>query len=245
MSSSSKADVLIPGGLLVLSFAPVVGGVLRVAQLAGGAEITAENARFFAAPLPVGLHIVSSVIFCIAGAFQFAPGFRRRRPHWHRAAGRVFILCGLVAALSALWLTQFFPLGNFTGSRVADFDGRSLYVIRLVVGSAMAVFLGLGVATIVQRDFRSHGAWMIRAYALGLGAGTQAITHIPWFLFPSIRGELARTLCMAAAWAVNAAVAEGVIARTSRRVESEKRHEPQRHEDTKWNRRESEHHAAR
>ena len=80
----------------------------------------------------------------------------------------------------------------------------------------MVLFLGLGVTTILKRDFRSHGAWMIRAYALGLGAGTQAFTHLPWLLFPSIRGELARTLCMAAGWAINIAVAEWVIARAAR-----------------------------
>jgi uncharacterized membrane protein len=219
MSSSPKADFLIPGGLLVLSFVPVVAGTLRVAQLAGDAEITADNARFFAAPLPVMLHIVSSVIYSLLGAFQFAPGFRRRQPRWHRTAGRVLIPCGLIVALSALWMTQVFPLGNFQGPLVADFDGCTLYAIRLVVASAMALFLCLGVTTILKRDFRNHGAWMIRAYALGLGAGTQALTHIPWFLFPSIRGELARTLCMAAGWAINAAVAEWVITRESRGIE--------------------------
>jgi hypothetical protein len=52
---------------------------------------------------------------------------------------------------------------------------------------------------------------MIRAYALGLGAGTQAFTHLPWFLIPSIQGELARTLCMAAGWAINLAIAEWMI----------------------------------
>jgi len=45
MSSSPKAEFLIPGGLLLLSFVPVVAGTFRVAQFAGGAEITADNAR--------------------------------------------------------------------------------------------------------------------------------------------------------------------------------------------------------
>ena len=50
-------------------------------------------------------------------------------------------------------------------------------------------------------------------YALGLGAGTQAFTHIPWLLFPGIHGGLARTLCMAAGWALNLVVAEWLISR--------------------------------
>jgi uncharacterized membrane protein YozB (DUF420 family) len=123
VSFSLEADYLVPGGLLVLSFVPVVAGTFRVTQLASGAEITPDNARYFATPFPLVLHIVSSAIYCIVGAFQLAPGFRRRRPQWHRAAGRVLLPIGLVVALSGLWMTQFFPLGNFRGPQVADFDG--------------------------------------------------------------------------------------------------------------------------
>ncbi len=88
-----------------------------------------------------------------------------------------------------------------------------LYVIRLVAGSAIALSLVLGVAAILRRDIAQHKAWMMRGYAIGLGAGTQAFTHLPWFLFPDIQGELARTLCMGAGWAINLAVAEWFIAR--------------------------------
>jgi len=116
MTSSAKADWLIPAGLIALSFIPTVAGTFRMVQLGGGAEITPDSARFFAAPLPVVLHIVSSVIFCVLGAFQFSPSFRRRKPNWHRAAGRMLIPCGLVAALAGLWMTQFYPS--------VDFDGR-------------------------------------------------------------------------------------------------------------------------
>lgn len=52
---------------------------------------------------------------------------------------------------------------------------------------------------------------MMRGYALGLGAGTQVFTHIPMFLFPNIQGELARTLCMGAGWAINFVVVELLI----------------------------------
>jgi uncharacterized membrane protein len=217
MPPSTKTDWLIPTGLIALSLIPIVAGIVRMIQLGEGGEITPDNARFFAAPVPVVVHIVSSVVFCVLGAFQFAPGFRRRNPNWHRAAGRVLVPSGLVAALSALWMTQFHPPANFAGPLPASFDGPSLYLLRLLTGSAMAVFLCLGVTAVMRRDIPSHQAWMIRGYALGLGAGTQAFTHLPWFLFPGIRGELARTLFMGAGWAINLAVAEWIIARQSDR----------------------------
>lgn len=208
LATSAKADWLIPAGLIALSFIPTVAGIFRLVQLGGGAEITPDNARFFAAPLPVVLHILSAVIFCILGAFQFAPSLRRRKPNWHRAGGRMLVPGGLVAALSGLWVAQFYP--------AAIFDGPFLYAIRLMVGSAMALFLCLGFAAGRRRDIPRHRAWMMRGYALGLGAGTQVFTHLPWFLFPSIQGELARTLCMGAGWAINLSLVEWLISRERR-----------------------------
>ena len=221
MTPSAKADWLIPAGLIALSVIPIAAGTVRMIQLAGGAEITPDNARFFAAPLPVVLHIVSTVIYCVLGAFQFAPGLRRRKPDWHRAAGRLLVPFGLVVALSGLWMTQFYPHVNFDGPpQPVNFDGPILYVIRLLVGSAMALCLCLGLAAIRRRDIPRHRAWMMRGYALGLGAGTQVLTHLPWFLLPGLQGEAARTLCMAAGWAINLAVAEWLISRGRRRQRS-------------------------
>jgi hypothetical protein len=34
-----------------------------------------------------------------------APAFRRRRPGWHRAAGRLLVACGVLVGLSGLWMT--------------------------------------------------------------------------------------------------------------------------------------------
>lgn len=218
MTAYAKQDLLIPAGLLALSVIPIIAGSVRLIQLGTGTEITPENARFFAAPLPVILHIVSSVIYCVFGAFQFAPGIRRKHPKWHRIGGRILVIFGLISALSALWMTQFYPAASLAGPLPADFDGPSLYAVRLLAGVAMALSLCLGLAAAMQRDIKQHRAWMMRAYALALAAGTQAFTHIPWFLFPSIHGELARTVLMTAGWGLNLAVAEWLIARELRRA---------------------------
>jgi hypothetical protein len=106
-----SAAWLVPAALLVLSVIPLAAGAFRLTQLASGAEITPANARFFASPLPVVLHIVSASVYAILGAFQFATSFRRRRPGWHRAAGQLLVLCGLLVGLSGLWMTLFYPAG--------------------------------------------------------------------------------------------------------------------------------------
>lgn len=202
----ARADWLVPAGLVLLSLLPALAGSARLHELATGAELTEQNARFLAAPLPVGIHIVSAVLYSILGAFQFSPGFRRRNRRWHRIAGRVLLPAGLLVAISGMWMTLTYPWPAG--------DGVLVFVERLVFGSAMLVALVLGVQAIRRRRFVAHGEWMIRAYAIGLGAGTQVLTHLPWFLFAEgWPGELPRGLMMGAGWVINLAVAEWLIRR--------------------------------
>lgn len=81
----------------------------------------------------------------------------------------------------------------------------------------MAASTILGVTAIRQRDVARHRAWMTRAYALALGAGTQVFTEgFGEAIFGA--GELTTALALGAGWSVNLAVAELVIRRhTSRR----------------------------
>lgn len=203
---TTRSDWLIPAALIALSLVPALAGTVRLAQLAGGARITAENARFFAMPLPVMLHIPAAIAFSIFGALQFSPGFRRRHRGWHRIAGRILVPCGLVVALSGLWMARFYPWPQG--------DGQLVYLERLAAGSAMLLSIVLAVNDIRRRDFVSHGEWMTRAYAIGMGAGTQVLTHIPWFVFASGKpGTLARGVMMGAGWAINVIVAEWIIRR--------------------------------
>jgi uncharacterized membrane protein len=200
-----RPEWLVPAGLLLLSAVPVAAGSARVAELAGGARVTADNARFFAMPLPVVLHIFGASIFCVLGAFQFVPSLRRRRPRWHRVAGRLLVPCGLVAALSGLWMTLF--------SDLPPGDGDLLTVFRLFFGTAMAVSIVLATLAIRRRDVRRHRVWMTRGYAIGLGAGTQVLTHVPWVLLVGVPGEFTRAMLMGAGWVINLVVAEWALRR--------------------------------
>ena len=202
ISIPTKKEWLIPAVLIFLSIVPLLAGAHRLLQLHGGV-VTEENARFFAAPVPVTLHILSVTLYSLLGAFQFAPGFRKRHLAYHRVAGKILVPLGFTVALTGLWMAQFYPW--------IKYDGFYLYLIRLAVGSAMTLFLALSIAAIQKRKFLVHGAWMMRAYALALGAGTQVFTHIPWFVFPSIHGEFFRTVFMAEGWLLNILIAEWII----------------------------------
>jgi uncharacterized membrane protein len=189
--------------LLVLSAIPIAAGAFRLTELTGGAEITPANARFFASPLPVVLHIVSASVYAVLGAFQFSTAFRRRRPGWHRAAGRLLVPCGLLVGFSALWMTLFYPRPAGTGDLLS--------ALRLLFGTAMVVSIVLGFTAIRRRDVTRHQAWMMRAYAIGLGAGTQALTLLAGELIAGPPSELSRALLMSAGWVINLAVAEWAV----------------------------------
>jgi uncharacterized membrane protein len=190
-------------GLLLLSAIPLVAGAVRLTELAGGAAITPSNARFIASPLPAILHIVSAGVYAILGAFQFATEFRRRRPGWHRRVGRLVVGSGLVVALSGLWMAQFYELPVL--------DGALLYGFRVLFGSLMAAAIVLGFAAIRRGDVRGHRAWMMRGYAIGLGAGTQVLTLAAGEILSGPPNVLSRALLMGAGWAINLAVAEWAI----------------------------------
>lgn len=200
-----RAQWPVPAGLILLSLIPVIAGAARLTELTGGATITPQNARFFASPVPVVVHIVSVTVYSLLGAFQFVPALRGRRG-WHRIAGLILIPAGLLTALSGLWMSAFYPLP----------DGITDVPLRILFGSAMLVSLVMGALAIRRRDFVRHSVWMTRAYAIAVGAGTQALVILPWMLLAGPPSELIRALLMGLAWVINLAVAEYVIHRRAR-----------------------------
>ena len=198
----------VPPALLALAFIPVAGGTGRLVEVLGGPEVLPTDARFAASPIPLVVHIVAAVSYAVLGAFQFSARLRRGRPGWHRRAGRLLVVLGLAVAFSGLWMTLAYPRKEGTG--------EILWAVRLLVSSGMGASLVLGVVAIRNRNIARHRAWMTRAYALALGAGTQAFTvGLGEALFGA--GAVRTDLMMAAAWGINLAVAEWVIRRPAAR----------------------------
>jgi uncharacterized membrane protein len=196
----------LPGALLALSVVPVAAGTVRLVGLVRGGPISPENMRFFAAPVPISLHILSAILFCILGAAQFSAQLRRLFPRSHRLAGRIASPCGIVAGLSGVWMTATYPL-------YPHLQGALLYGFRIAFGLAMVVAISLALSAIRRRDIASHRDWMIRAYAIGQGAGTQVLITVPFILVLGGVSGLIRDLLMCAGWLINVAVAEWIVRR--------------------------------
>ena len=194
----------VPLALLALAVIPVAGGAGRLVEVLGGPEVLPSDSRFATSPIPLVVHVAAAVGYAVLGAFQFSARLRRRRPSWHRRAGRLLVALGLAVAVSGLWMTLAYPRKEGTG--------EILWVVRLLVSSGMGASLVLAVVAVRRRDIARHRAWMTRAYALALGAGTQAFTV--GFGEAAFGAGVVRTdLMMAAAWALNLAIAEWVVRR--------------------------------
>ena len=196
-----------PTALIALLFIPMAAGTLRVLEVAGGPHLLPENPRITDSPAPLVVHVAAAGVFALFGVFQFPARVRRRHRNWHRRAGRVLVVAGLLVAGSGLWMTLFYsdPPG-----------GTALWAVRLLVGSATAVCLVLGFTAIRRRNITAHRAWMIRAYALSVGAGTQTITEGIGEALLGVN-DTSKFVGTTAGWVVNAAVAEWIIRRPASR----------------------------
>jgi uncharacterized membrane protein len=197
------AGWLVPVALILLSAIPLTFGALRLNELASGAAITPANARFFESPLPVVVHIVGSAGYALLGAFQFVSRLWRRGASWHRIVGRLLVPCGLLVGLSGIWMTLFYPR--------PDDASDLLFILRLLFGSGMVLSVVLGYIAIRRRDILQHRAWMMRGYAIGLGAGTQVLTLMAGEMIAGPPNALGNALLMGAGWVINLVVAEWII----------------------------------
>ena len=197
----------VPVALVGLVAIPMVGGSLRLLEVLGGPQLLPGNARITASPAPLIVHIVAAAVFALVGAFQFPARLRRTHRNWHRRAGRLLVVAGTMVAGSGLWMTLFYPDAP---------GGVLLWTVRLLVASAVAVSLALGFFAIRRRDIAEHRAWMIRAYALSVAAGTQAFTQGIGEGFFGVT-DVSTGLSVSAGWFINALAAEVIIRRPATR----------------------------
>lgn len=196
----------VPHLLVALSVVPILGGLFRLNSL-WVTTPAQEAARYAAVSAPLTLHIIFASLFSVLGAFQFDAELRAKKPHIHRALGRLSSIAGLLAAASGIVLTVISDIPR-------EQQGPLLYAVRIVVGLATVASVVNGVVQVVGGRVASHQAWMVRAYALGQGAGTQVILFLPLAL---VMGRevvgLQRDVLMTTAWVINVVIAEAIISK--------------------------------
>ena len=189
--------------LLVLTFIPIFFAALRLYQIPTG-QLPEDSVKFAQVPWSLGMHALGGLLFGLLGPVQFAGVLKRRFGRFHRITGRIFVVSGLFLGLSSLRLVAEFP----------DVSTWVLVSARIATGLGMSLALVAALIAIKRRDVPRHRAWMIRAYAIGMGAATISFIQLPIFLITGAPAEgYAADLLFVASWAINIAIAEWVIRR--------------------------------
>jgi hypothetical protein len=186
--------------LAFITAIPVISGAVLAVQVPLGA-VPEGSQRLLVAPVALGLHGLAGALFGLLGPLQFTRALRGRFGPLHRAAGYTFVAAGLLLGASGLAL-----LTQVSASPLLD-------TARTLAGAALIGALILGLTT------RHHRAWMIRAYALGMGSGVVGLVFLPIFL---ITGNpptgLPADLIVTGTWALTILLAETLIRRLEARA---------------------------
>ena len=189
--------------LALCAFIPVMTAAVSVVQIPLGA-LPGDSLRLASVPVAFFLHSLAGVLLGVLGPLQFVRALHRRFGTLHRLTGRVFVLAGAGLALSGLTLLL----------QVESMATGLLDAARGVFGLALIAALMRGVAAARVHDMHRHRAWMIRAYAIGMGTGTVALVMFPLYL---ITGEppmgLASDIVVVGMWMFNIALGEWVVRR--------------------------------
>ena len=156
-------------------------------------------ANAFANPFLV-LHVIGGVAALLVGPVQFVSRIRIRKPAFHRATGRIYVLACALGAPTGFVLA----LGSTAGPAVQ---------IGFAIPALLcAAFTWLGWRAAVERRFGEHREWMLRSYAVIAAAITLRLL-IPAAAFLELDFLAAYRVNAWLAWLINLALAEYHIRR--------------------------------
>uniref|UniRef100_UPI0040487D0F DUF2306 domain-containing protein n=1 Tax=Yoonia sp. TaxID=2212373 RepID=UPI0040487D0F len=193
--------ITIPAVLYFFSLLTLMFALVQAVQIPLGA-LPQDTARLATAPIPHFAHALGGVVFGLLGPLQFGRVLARKYGKLHRVMGRVFVAAGALLSLSTLGLLWRFP------------DGASALVSgsRLVFGVALGVALIKAMLAIRARNFTAHRNWMIRAYALGIGATAVSMVFIPIYAITGAPPTgLASDVAFIGSWTICVIIAEIII----------------------------------
>jgi len=195
--------IVVPAALYGGTLLTILLALVQVVQIPLGA-LPEESLRLTATPVWHFMHVLGGATFGILGPIQFSRVLMRKYGRLHRVMGRVFVAAGAMISLSALTLLWHFP----------DTYSAAMNSGRLLFGIALGGALALAMQAIRQRDFNRHRNWMIRAYAIGMGATAVTTVFFPIYV---ITGEpptgLVADIIFLGSWAACVVLAEVLVRR--------------------------------
>lgn len=193
-------------GLAVFSAVPVLIALVEVVQIPTG-TYPEDSARLAVAPVAWFAHVLTAAAFGVTGPLQFVRALRHRFGALHRLTGRIFVLSGAIMGLSGLAL-----LAQVVHVRTPLAEGA-----RGLFGLALLAALVFAMAAIRDGDIPRHRAWIIRAYAIGMGSGAIALVFFPVYALAGRAPDgIAADILFIGAWSATIGIAEMILRRSFR-----------------------------
>lgn len=158
-----------------------------------------QRAVYVANLVPLILHVGAGIVAMALGPFQFRSGLRARWPRVHRVSGRIYLVAVLFTGVGGLLLA---PRGLVGPIAPMGFTVMGV----LLLWSSVAAFV-----TIRRGEVVRHRVWMIRSYALILGAGTLRL-WLPVMGAIGVPFDQAYATAAWTCWLINLVVAERLAA---------------------------------
>ncbi|MFN3970153.1 MAG: DUF2306 domain-containing protein [Gemmobacter sp.] len=203
MTRRFTSPVVVPVALFLGTLLTIILALVQVVQIPLGL-LPQDSQRLTVVPVWHFMHVLGGATFGILGPLQFGRVLARRYGRLHRVLGRVFVGAGAMITASSLGLLWHFPA---TYSVIVS-SGRLLF------GIALGVALAIAMQAIRRRDLPRHRNWMIRAYAVGMGATAVTMVFFPIY---AITGEpptgLAADIAFMGSWTACVVFAEVLVRR--------------------------------
>ncbi|MFY0596976.1 MAG: DUF2306 domain-containing protein [Cognatishimia sp.] len=206
MTPLRKTNWRLPILLILLTILPVAASLYRLGDLAFTDPASVSDPdilRFFHAPSPIALHVAFGSLFLVLGALQLSPGLRTRHRALHKRLGYAAALSALVFAISGVLMVFFYAPHSLSNIWID--------IGRVIFGSAITIFILLGVWSAVAKNIPAHRAWMIRGYALSASSGIQSyLIAIVIVVNGSFDPQLADAMIWLG-WIIGVIIAEWII----------------------------------
>ena len=133
---------------------------------------SSHNSGFDKFPIITALHVIPGAIYLGLAPFQFITLIRSRWINYHRWAGRLLVLIGLIVGACALFIALVIPFSGWIESVINGFFAI-LFVYCIIKGYL----------SVKAKKIALHREWMIRSFALGLAIATMRLIFIPALIF--------------------------------------------------------------
>lgn len=148
-------------------------------------------------------HIGFSLPATVFGPFLLHAGFRKLKPHWHRAMGKIYVVGCIGGAITV------FPLAVNNGAGpIAQFGFGSMAVIWFFV-----TYFAYTAA--INNDYVAHRRWIMRSYAMTFAFVHVNLTYRLVLPYELMSTEAIKVMQSMVSWQMNWFLVEIYLALTS------------------------------